>query len=216
VRGSVSNLGAAVPRGFVAVVPATAPPIPGGESGRLELAQWLIAPDNPLTARVLANRVWFHLLGEGLVRSVDYFGERGDRPTHPELLDFLATQLRDQGWSMKRLIREIVLSQTYRRASIHDELAAAKDPENRLLWRTNRRRLDAEMIRDTLLAVSGALSLERGGEAMPLRVDGNLAAGDLVNPPTVKGDLKLSPDQLVRRTLYCRFFAGSSPSTRIC
>src|SRR5205085_719720 len=101
------------------------------------------------------------------VRSVDYFGERGERPTHPDLLDYLARRLRDQGWSVKGLIREIVLSQTYRRASRHDSAAAERDPENRLLWRANRRRLDAEMIRDALLAANGSLSTELGGETFP-------------------------------------------------
>ncbi|MGH7959139.1 MAG: PSD1 and planctomycete cytochrome C domain-containing protein [Opitutaceae bacterium] len=211
VAGSVSNLGAAVPRGFIAVLDATRPPLPAGQSGRLELAQWLTAADQPLTARVLANRIWHHVFGAGLVRSVDYFGERGERPTHPELLDYLALRLRDRGWGLKSLIREMVLSQTYQRASSHDELAAQRDPENRLLWRANRRRLDAEMIRDAWLAASGALSRERGGEAMPLRVEGNLAAGDVANPPTVSANLKLSPAQLARRTLYLPVYHRTQP-----
>ncbi|MGH7957394.1 MAG: DUF1549 and DUF1553 domain-containing protein, partial [Opitutaceae bacterium] len=211
IRGSANNLGAAVPRGFVAVLNPPVPVIPAGKSGRLELARWLTSTDQPLTARVLANRVWHHLLGAGLVRSVDYFGERGDRPTHPELLDYLATRLLDQGWSLKQFIREIVLSRTYRLASTHDPVAAQRDPENRLLWRAHRRRLNAEMFRDALLAVNGTLSRERGGPALALRVTGNLKAGDLVNPPTVQREQKLTPKQLNRRTLYLPIFRADQP-----
>lgn len=212
IRGNANNLGAVVPRGFVAVLNPPVPQIPAGQSGRLELARWLTSRDQPLTARVLANRVWHHLLGAGLVRSVDYFGERGDRPTHPELLDYLALRLRDQGWSLKRFIREIVSSHTYQLASTDNAVAAQRDPENQLLWRAHRRRLDAEMLRDSLLAVSGTLSQERGGEALMLRVKGNLSAGDLVNPPTVpSGALKLTPEQLARRTLYLPIFRADQP-----
>ncbi|MGH6891661.1 MAG: DUF1549 domain-containing protein, partial [Dongiaceae bacterium] len=209
LRGSPRNLGPAVPRGFIAVIANEHPSIAPKQSGRLELARWLTAADQPVTPRVLANRIWHHLIGAGIVRSVDYFGVRGDRPTHPELLDYLATRLQtDQRWRLKAFIREIVLSQTYRMASSHDEAAAARDPENKLLWRAHRRRLDAEMLRDALLAASGKLSHERGGEAMPLRVKGNLKPGDPINPPTVP-NLKLSPEQLARRTLYLPIFRAA-------
>ena len=128
-----------------------------GESGRRQLADWIASADNPLTARVVVNRIWQELFGEGIVRSVDYFGTRGERPSHPELLDSLATRFVEDGWSRKRLIRKLVLSRTYRMGSSHDIQANAVDPENRLLWRMNRRRLDAESLRDSLLAVSGKL-----------------------------------------------------------
>jgi Protein of unknown function (DUF1553)/Protein of unknown function (DUF1549)/Planctomycete cytochrome C len=161
-RGEVSKAGKPVPRGFPRVVSETdAPKIAAGHSGRLELARWLTHPDNPLTARVMVNRVWRHLLGAGIVRSVDNFGTTGDRPTHPELLDNLAVRFTANGWSVKQLVREIVLSRTYRQSSAYDENAFRADPENRLAGRAVKRRLDAEAIRDAMLAVSGELDPER-------------------------------------------------------
>ena len=161
-RGEVSKVGKPVPRGFPRVVNLADPPkIAAGHSGRLELARWLTHPDNPLTARVMVNRVWRHLLGAGIVRSVDNFGTTGDRPTHPELLDTLAVRFTANGWSVKRLVREIVLSRTYRQSSAYDEMAFRVDPENRLVGRAVKRRLDAEAIRDAMLAVSGELDPER-------------------------------------------------------
>src|SRR5262249_19459186 len=145
VRGNVHNRGPKAPRGFLsAVAPAGAPAlaIPPPESGRKQLAAWLTSTDNPLTARVLVNRLWHHLFGAGLVRTVDNFGSTGEAPSHPELLDFLALRFVEQGWSVKKLIREIMLSHVYQQSS--DAAAAAADPENRLLGRMNRRRLDAE------------------------------------------------------------------------
>jgi cytochrome c553 len=167
VRGSVHNLGDPAPRGFLQVaVMGDAPAIPADRSGRLELAEWLAGRANPLTARVFANRAWHWLFGAGLVRTTDNFGTTGERPSHPELLDWLALRFVEGGWSVKKLVRLIVTSSTYRMSS-----AAAKapdaDPENRLLWRMNRRRMDAECIRDTLLRVSGRLKLEGGGPSYP-------------------------------------------------
>jgi len=126
-------------------------------SGRAELAAWLTSRDNPLTSRVAVNRVWHHLFGKGLVGSVDDFGTRGDRPTHPELLDHLASRFMEDGWSLKRLIRELVLSRTYRLSSNGNADGAARDPENRWLWRMNRRRLQIESLRDGMLAIAGQL-----------------------------------------------------------
>src|SRR5262249_59299561 len=123
------------------------------ESGRRQLAQWLSSADNPLTARVMVNRVWHHLFGAGLVRTVDNFGSTGEAPSHPELLDYLALRFVQEGWSVKKLIREVILSRTYQLSSqvdswgSHRRLAEKVDPENRLLWRMNRRRLGAEAIR---------------------------------------------------------------------
>ncbi|AGA31618.1 PSD1 and planctomycete cytochrome C domain-containing protein [Singulisphaera acidiphila] len=161
-RGEIGRPGKPVPRGFPRVVAiADAGSISSHQSGRLELARWLTHPDHPLTARVMTNRVWRHLFGVGIVSSVDNFGFSGQRPSHPELLDHLAVRLVADGWSVKKLVREIVLSRTYRQASTYDEKSFEADPENRLLWRSAKRRLDAEVIRDAMLLVSGELDTSR-------------------------------------------------------
>src|SRR6185503_12304010 len=129
-------------------------------SGRRELAEWVASPENPLTARVMANRVWHHLFGRGLVPSVDNFGAMGERPSHPALLDYLAARFVAQGWSVKTLIREIVLSHAYQLATTYDASNYTADPENALGWRMTPRRLDAEAARDAMLAVSGRLQLQ--------------------------------------------------------
>jgi hypothetical protein len=160
-RGDVDKPGDKVPRGFPAVLTlAPAPTIPAKASGRKELADWLTTPTNPLTARVIANRIWHWLFGQGIVESVDNFGTMGQKPSNPALLDHLATRLVENGWSMKKTIREIVLSRTYQLASTFDQKSFAADPENTLLWRHNKRRLDAECIRDAMLTVSGQLDLQ--------------------------------------------------------
>jgi hypothetical protein len=164
IRGSVHTLGDKAPRGFLQVaVRGPAPSMPKAESGRRELADWLVSKDNPLTARVYANRAWHWLLGGGLVRTTDNFGTTGEAPSHPELLDYLAGRFMEEGWSTKKLVRSIVLSQTYRQSSVGDAKATAVDPENRLFAHMNRRRLEAECIRDTILSVSGQLKTDRGG-----------------------------------------------------
>jgi hypothetical protein len=166
IRGSIDHLGAIAPRGVLQVANYGPPPeMPTNSSGRLELAHWIVDPNNPLTSRVMANRVWHWLIGAGLVRTVDNFGTTGESPSHPELLDYLAVQFVQQGWSVKKLTRAIVLSRTYRLSSSRDE--QQKDPENRLLAHMNRRRLDAESLRDTMLAVGGTLELEMGGATFP-------------------------------------------------
>jgi hypothetical protein len=161
-RGELVKPKDTVRRGFPRVVdvPQIDAP-PENQSGRLQLARWLTSPDHPLTARVMANRVWRHLFGEGIVRSIDNFGFTGERPSHPELLDHLALKLMNNGWSVKSLVREIVLSRSYRQESGWREAAFLKDPENRFLWRANKRRLDAECIRDAMLTVSGRLDSGR-------------------------------------------------------
>jgi len=159
-RGEIAHPVKAVPRGFTAVIQVKSS-MPKVQSGRLELAQWLTSREHPLTARVMANRVWQHLFGAGIVRTVDNFGFSGERPSHPELLDHLALKFMDGGWSVKALIKEIVLSSTYRMASTYQAAAFNQDPDNRLLWRVNKRRLDAEVIRDSMLAVSGLLDTSR-------------------------------------------------------
>ena len=166
IRGSIDNLGATAPRGVLQVANYGPPPeMPTSSSGRLELANWIADPANPLTSRVMANRVWHWLIGTGLVRTVDNFGTTGESPSHPELLDHLAVQFVEQGWSVKKLIRTIVLSRTYRLSSAQGE--QREDPENRLLAHMNRRRLDAESLRDTMLSVGGSLKFEIGGATFP-------------------------------------------------
>ena len=163
VRGSVRQRGAAVPRGVLQVATLEPVAMPTDESGRRELAHWIASPDNPLTARVYVNRTWHYLFGAGLVRTLDNFGTTGEKPSHPVLLDYLAGRFIDEGWSTKKLVRSLVLSHTYRMSRSYNPHAAAVDPENRLLWRMNSRRLDAESLRDAMLAVSGKLDLEMGG-----------------------------------------------------
>ncbi len=155
VRGDVDNPGPSVQRGTLSLFKPIE--ISSRSSGRLALADWLVSPENALTPRVMANRVWKHLFGEGLVYTVDNFGTTGDKPSHPELLDHLALRFRDGGWSVKGLVRSIVLSRTYRLSGESLARNAEVDPGNALLWRANRKRLDAEAIRDAILAVGGRL-----------------------------------------------------------
>jgi hypothetical protein len=163
IKGDAKKLGEAVPRGFVAACdtgPSDALRVDSKQSGRQQLAEWLTRPGHPLTARVMVNRIWLHLFGEGIVRTPDDFGVYGERPTHPHLLDHLANRFVEDGWSIKRLIRNIVLSRTYQLSSDASEQAFKADGENLLAGRHNRRRLDAESLRDSMLAVSGQLNLE--------------------------------------------------------
>ncbi len=161
IRGIEKQRGEKVPRGFLQVALRDKPALPEVESGRRQLADWIASPDNPLTARVFVNRVWTWLLGAGLVRTVDNFGTTGEKPTHPELLDHLASRFIAEGWSVKKLVREIVLSRTWQMSVATDPKIS--DPDNRLISHANRRRLDAEQIRDTILSVSGELIEKLGG-----------------------------------------------------
>jgi hypothetical protein len=161
LRGEVNNKGPETPRGVLTVLKTSQSQIDPKHSGRLELARWIASKDNPLTARVMVNRVWEHLMGQGLVDTVDNFGALGNEPSNPELLDAMAVQFMEQNWSIKRLIRSIVLSRVYQLGSKYDATADEKDPDNKLLWRHSPRRLDAEEIRDAMLATSGQLKLER-------------------------------------------------------
>lgn len=172
-RGEIAHPVKTVKRGYPQVIelPGIEPPAKQ-QSGRLQLAQWLTSRDNPLTARVMANRAWHHLMGTGLVRTVDNFGFSGERPSHPELLDYLAVKFVDKHWSVKALVREIVLSRTYRQGSAYRADAFEKDPDNRLLWRASKRRLDAEVIRDSMLAVSGQLDTSRQPGSLVAELDG--------------------------------------------
>ncbi len=161
-RGDPNSPGEEAPRGFLRILGGQVVP-PGAGSGRLQLAEWLSDPRNPLTARVMVNRVWQGHFGVGLVKTPNDFGTRGEPPTHPELLDYLAARFVAGGWSVKALHRLIMLSDAYQRAAGHDARGAQVDPDNALLWRFPRRRLSAEEIRDAMLAVSGDLDRTPGG-----------------------------------------------------
>ena len=172
IRGEIDKPGEVVPRGLPVFLAGSKPAkIDAHESGRLQLANWITSQRNPLTARVMVNRVWSWLIGQGLVKSVDNFGTTGDLPSNQPLLDHLAKRFMDQKWSVKKLVREIVLSHSYAQASDHREEAFLADPENELVWRANRRALDAECLRDGLLAASGSLRLDQPhGSLISLRV----------------------------------------------
>ncbi|MES2596768.1 MAG: PSD1 and planctomycete cytochrome C domain-containing protein [Verrucomicrobiota bacterium] len=171
-RGELAHPGDVVSRGFPDVIEVKGT-LSKQQSGRLELARWLTSREHPLTARVMANRVWRHLFGTGLVRTVDNFGFSGERPSHPELLDYLAMRFMEKNWSVKTLIKEIVMSETYRQSSEEkDSERATIDPDNRLLSRANVRRLDAEAIRDSMLAVSGTLDTSRRPGSLVAELDG--------------------------------------------
>ena len=168
IRGNSGNPGAEVPRQFLEVLSGPdRQPFHDG-SGRLELAERIASPDNPLTARVMVNRVWLHHFGEGLVRTPSDFGARSDPPTHPELLDFLAARFVKDGWSIKRLHRLIMLSSVYQQSSNGSAKGESLDPENRLLSHFNRQRLDFEAMRDALLAAGGELDEKMGGPSVNL------------------------------------------------
>ena len=174
IRGEVTDLGPEVPRGFVRVLTyPQSPEVNPEQSGRLQLAMWMTSKQNPLTARVMANRVWYHLFGRGIVDTVDNFGALGGQPSHPELLDYLAVRFEStHDWSVKKLIREVMLSRAYQLSSEHGDAAYAADPDNRLVWRMNRRRLEAEAIRDSLLAVSGRIDLKRPEGSLTQTISG--------------------------------------------
>ncbi len=161
-RGDINKPGKIVQRAFPQVLQIDDQlDIPADQSGRLQLAQWLTNPKHPLTARVIVNRVWHHMFGAGIVATVDNFGSTGEQPSHPELLDTLAAKFMQDGWSTKQLVREIALSRTYRQSSSFRDAEFHRDPENRFLWRVSQRRLEAECIRDAILAASGELDLDR-------------------------------------------------------
>ncbi|HXG10340.1 MAG TPA: DUF1553 domain-containing protein [Gemmataceae bacterium] len=197
IRGSVHTLGEKVPRGFLQVATYGTPPaIPAGESGRRQLGEWIASPQNPLTARVIVNRAWHWLFGAGLVRTTDNFGTTGEPPSHPELLDYLAVRFMEEGWSIKKLVRGLVLSRAYRLSSTADRENLTADPENRLLGRMNRRRLEAECIRDAMLAVSGQLDLTPGGPTFPA---------------SLTSDFNYKPTDIRRRSVYVPVFRNALP-----
>jgi hypothetical protein len=172
LRGNPNDPGEEVVRHFLSVLDRSSRPFSHG-SGRLELAQAIASKDNPLTARVLVNRVWQHHFGKGLVATPSNFGALGERPTHPELLDHLSQRFIASGWSIKALHRLILLSSTYQLSSRWDDANAQKDPESRLLWRVNPRRLEVEPWRDAMLAVAGRLDGKLGGPSIDLAAPAN-------------------------------------------
>jgi hypothetical protein len=197
IRGSVHRRGEDVSRGFLQVVNRNATfTMPAYESGRVQLAEWIASTSNPLTARVFVNRAWAWLFGTGIVRTPDNFGTTGEHPSNLELLDWLAIRFMEEGWSMKKLVREMVLSRTYQLVSVPDAELLRADPENRLFARMNRRRLDAETIRDTILNVSGALQFEMGGVSFE---SGRSADFGYI-------------DQSGRRSVYVPIFRNALPS----
>jgi hypothetical protein len=198
-RGDIGQPGETIPRGFPEVLSIDEEyDIPADQSGRLQLARVVTDPRHPLTARVFVNRVWHYLFGAGIVRTVDNFGSTGELPSHPELLDHLAVQFMEQGWSIKQLVREMVLSRTYRQASTFDQTGFLEDPDNRLLWRMPKKRLPAESIRDAMLAVSGELNLERPEGSLVAKVIGDRPISLIGLDKRVPADL----DGSVHRSVY--------------
>jgi hypothetical protein len=168
IRGEAQNRGPVVPRQFLEIIAGkNRQPYTHG-SGRMELAQDIASKRNPLTARVAMNRMWMHHFGEGFVRTLDDMGVQSEPPSHPELLDFLSMRFMDNGWSMKQMHRMIMLSNTYQQSSETKPAYANKDPDNRLLWRANLRRLDFEAIRDSMLQFTGKIDLSIGGKPVNL------------------------------------------------
>lgn len=204
-RGNPTSQGDAVSAAFPEVLSpprvVVAPPKPGQKSTglRTQLAAWLTDPKNPLTARVMVNRIWQHHFGRGIVRSPNDFGFAGDKPTHPELLDYLASEFMANGWSMKILHKQIMLSAAYQRASTASQENLAKDPNNDLLWRFDMRRLTAEEIRDSILAVTGKLNLKMGGPGIYPTIPATILAGQ--SRPG-EGWGKSSPEEASRRSIY--------------
>ncbi|MEM1295810.1 MAG: DUF1549 and DUF1553 domain-containing protein, partial [Verrucomicrobiota bacterium] len=164
VRGDASQRGETVPRRFLKILDPDQAAFPQDSSGRLQLAEKIVSPENPLTARVFVNRIWGYIMGSHLVSTPSDFGLQGAAPTHPELLDWLAAEFVRNNWSTKHLVKQIVTSRTYQQASHHRTEMAALDSENRNLWRANRKRLSIEAIRDSFLAVAGSLDLTMGGK----------------------------------------------------
>jgi mono/diheme cytochrome c family protein len=171
IRGNYRTPGATAPRRFLTAIDgASAEPLSPFASGRWELAQRLIARDNPLVARAMANRLWYWMTGQGIVSSTDNLGVLGQAPTHPELLDYLAAEFMDEGWSIKRMLKRIVLSHTYRQSSVARPASIAIDAENKWLHAMRIRRLEGEIIRDKLLAVSGDLDETLFGSSVPIHL----------------------------------------------
>lgn len=203
LRGDYNSLGEDAPKAFPTILAKPSDARIGAGSGRLELANWIAQPGNPMTSRVMANRIWQWHFGEGIVRTPDNFGKMGDRPSHPELLDFLATRFVEGGWSVKKMHKLIMLSNAYRMSSDVDEKAAEADPENRLLAHFNRQRLDVESIRDGMLAIGGTIDLTMGG---------TLQSGFGTDGENSSGRLSMDPTKITRRTVYLPLRRANLPT----
>jgi hypothetical protein len=206
IRGDPDSHGSLMKPGFIQVAlhgehPTEVPRPDGKTSGRrLALAEWVTSPQNPLTARVIVNRMWHHHFGRGIVATVDNFGKMGEQPTHPELLDWLAVEFMKRGWSLKQLHRLIMSSEAYQMVSAFDHGGnVTKDPMNHLLWRYSPQRLDAETIRDSILAASGSIDLTMGGPAIFPWV-----AKEILDTEKTKGIWEVQPDGPAtwRRSVY--------------
>lgn len=207
IRGEIATVGERVPRGLLRMLEfPDIGPISSGESGRRQLADWVAHRDNPLTARVLVNRVWLHLFGRGLVTTPDDFGKTGSMPSHPELLDYLAARFMEDDWSIKKLIRRIVLSRTYRASAAADSRNEQIDPENQWLWRMSPKRLEVEPFRDAVLAVSGELNRTPFKRSV-------LADYHPFNELEFNTKVKITPEQLRHnhRSVYLTVPRGNPP-----
>ena len=204
VRGDYHNPGEPVARTVPAILSLRAPaPEVTTKSGRLELADWIVDPRNPLPSRVMANRIWQGHFGDGLVRTPDNYGRLGERPSNPELLDYLANTFIENGWSIKRMNRMIMLSKTYQMSAVYDEATKAKDPENRLLSHFPRQRLSIEEIRDAYLAMGGDLDRTMGGTLDPgVGTDGETSAGRI----------SMNPEKTNRRSIYLPLRRSNLPT----
>ena len=205
IRGEIRNQGETVKRGFLQVLNnVKSYPIGSASSGRLQLASWISHPDNPLTARVISNRIWHHLFGSGIVRTVDNFGATGDLPSHPELLDHLALTFTENNWSIKSLIRKIVLSRTYQLSSEFNKVNFKMDPENRLFWRMNHKRLNAETFRDAILSTSGQLNRQPANGSIVAKL------GD-VDVARALRQLRRTQRETGKRSVYLPILRNSLP-----
>jgi hypothetical protein len=204
VRGDYHNLGDPVERTVPAILRLSAPaPEVKTKSGRLELADWIVDPRNPLPSRVMANRIWQGHFGDGIVRTPDNYGRLGDRPSNPELLDYLARTFMESGWSIKKMNRLIMLSRTYQMSAAYDEATKAKDPENRMVSHFPRQRLSIEEIRDAYLAMGGDLDLTMGGTLDPgVGTDGETSAGRI----------SMNPEKTNRRSIYLPLRRSNLPT----
>ena len=207
LRGNHLARGPLSPRRFPTILAgANQPPLSSSNSGRLELARWITDPRHPLTARVIVNRVWRWHFGQGVVPSVDNFGKLGQLPANPELLDWLATRFIEDGWSLKTLHKRIVLSRVYQMRTARNDQAALLDPENRLLWHMPRRRMEAEVLRDSLLATSGQLNTTMGGTLIVSTPFENLSVTGMARNPKLYQSSRRSVYLPVLRSALYEFF----------
>jgi hypothetical protein len=212
LRGNYQTVGVLAPRRYLQIIAGEGhAALTTTQSGRLELARWIASKENPLTARVMVNRVWQHHFGSGLVATSDNFGVRGERPSHPELLDWLAGEFMAKGWSLKKLHRLILLSSVYQTSAKAEEKALKADPNNRLVGRTSRQRLDAESLRDSFLLVSGRLDMAVGGsESGELLFKEGEDIGARIRPNRVQTDHSVYTTS-VRRSIYLPVVRNAVP-----